>query len=119
MSFFTFCFNSIFSFFSPQYLLWPAFLLPLLDPEILKTRFWKINLLIILISLALTQYVYPVDYETLIYDFYHTGANAHTFLALAVRNLLLVILTVRIFFDIFRGERGKLKAAVSEQPEQS
>lgn len=81
---------------SPQYLIWSFFLIPILPAAQLSTRFWKINLGLIFLALLLTQYVYPLNYDTFIFDFYGQGRNVQFFWAIALRNLILVILTWRL-----------------------
>lgn len=83
--------------FSPQYVLWPAFLFLLLSDKDLGTRFWKINLFLLLAGLVGTQLIYPLNYGELI-DFFNQGINTHLFIILALRNLMLVILTLRLLF---------------------
>lgn len=76
--------------FSPQYIVWVAFLFPLLP-------FNKINFFLILLSLICTQIIYPINYGELI-DFYNFGKNQWIFVVLTIRNAALIILTARIFY---------------------
>lgn len=75
--------------FSPQYLLWVAFLFPLLPNN-------KTNLFLVLLALVCTQIIYPLNYGELI-DFFNLGINQHLFLIITLRNLLLVVLVIRLF----------------------
>lgn len=76
--------------FSPQYLIWVAFLFPLLPIN-------KINFFLVLLSLICTQIIYPINYGELI-DFYNLGKNQWIFVVLTIRNTALIILTIRIFY---------------------
>lgn len=77
---------------SPQYILWPAFLLLLLPEKSLT------NLFLIFLALICTQVIYPLNYGELI-DFYNLGINQYLFFIIALRNLLLVIVTIRLFVN--------------------
>lgn len=85
---------------SPQYLLWPIFLLPLL------TTSDRWNLFLSALILILTQDVYPVHYDALIFPFYLGGGQySEIFLVLTLRNLLVLVLTGRIAACVFRRGR--------------
>jgi hypothetical protein len=73
---------------SPQYLLWSFFLLPLI-------KFPISNLLLVCAVLVLTQIVYPLYYEDLYWVFYKSWDHAWVFIALLLRNIILVILVLK------------------------
>ncbi|MCL4390461.1 MAG: DUF2029 domain-containing protein [Patescibacteria group bacterium] len=74
--------------FSPQYMIWLAFLLPLAKNN-------RVNSILVLAALVCTQLIYPLNYGELI-DFFNKGANLHLFLILAARNFLLVAFVWRL-----------------------
>lgn len=77
--------------FSPQYMIWIAFLGLITDLKL-------VDRVLILIALVCTQIVYPLNYGELI-DFFEKGKNLLVFGVLALRNLLLVILFIRLLVD--------------------
>lgn len=78
---------------TPQYLLWFALIIPLIN---FPNKFSEItNWLILLFILLLSQYVYPLNYSWLLDVFYSTGRDELIFWILAIRNLLLVILFIK------------------------
>lgn len=85
---------------SPQYLLWPFLLIPLLDKNELRSRLWKFSLPVVLLILLCTQYVYPLRYIQLIFGFYGSGHDTEVFIVLTARNILLVFQTLAIFFSL-------------------
>lgn len=76
---------------SPQYLLWPFLLLPLMK---ISTR----DFLLACSALVLTQIVYPLFYEDLYWVFYKSWEHAWVFAALFLRNLILVLLGLRLLW---------------------
>lgn len=82
--------------FSPQYVLWPVFLLLLVPIKELATNFWRVNLALILLALICTQVIYPLNYGEFI-DFYNRGINQHLFWINSARNFSLIILAARLF----------------------
>ncbi|OGG07106.1 hypothetical protein A2872_02800 [Candidatus Gottesmanbacteria bacterium RIFCSPHIGHO2_01_FULL_42_12] len=74
---------------SPQYIIWPAILVLLMD------KIDRITIFLLVCALVSTQIIYPLNYGEFL-DFYNKGINSHLFLIMAVRNLSLVILTLRL-----------------------
>jgi len=74
---------------SPQYIIWPAILVLLMD------KIDRITIFLLACALVSTQIIYPLNYGEFL-DFYNKGINSHLFLIMAVRNLSLVILTLRL-----------------------
>jgi uncharacterized membrane protein len=77
--------------FSPQYVIWVALLSLLTDLKLLDKT-------LIFLTLVCTQIIYPLNYGELI-DFFNEGKNVWLFGILATRNLLLVILFVRLLIN--------------------
>lgn len=75
--------------FSPQYLIWVTFLFPFIKAA-------KIDIALIVLILVCTQLIYPLNYGELV-DFFNWGRNPQLFWILTTRNLLLLILTVKLF----------------------
>ena len=84
---------------TPQYILWFALLVPLIKPSESRKNS-LINLFLLLLTLFLSQYIYPLQYNGLLGIFYATGKMAFLFWILALRNLLLVILLFRYIREI-------------------
>ena len=84
---------------SPQYLIWPFLLVPLLPVKRLATRFWKINLILITLIFLCTQYVYPLHYNELIFNFFGSGKSSEVFWVNFSRNIFILALTVRLWFS--------------------
>ncbi len=74
---------------SPQYIIWPAILVLLMD------KIDRITIFFLVAALVSTQIIYPLNYGEFL-DFYNKGINGHLFLIMVIRNLSLVILTLRL-----------------------
>ncbi|MEK7127699.1 MAG: glycosyltransferase 87 family protein [Patescibacteria group bacterium] len=85
---------------SPQYVVWPAILFLLIDKP------GRLNIILILLILFLTQLIYPLNYGEFL-DFYNKGINLPLFLILAARNLTLVILTLRLFVNVISSMNNR------------
>jgi hypothetical protein len=83
---------------SPQYLYWPFLLVPSLAANTLKDNFWKINLVLIFIIFLLTQIVYPLNYNMLVFAFYGARHDEWIFWVMTTRNLILLLLAIRLFY---------------------
>ncbi|MDO8514954.1 MAG: glycosyltransferase 87 family protein, partial [bacterium] len=83
---------------SPQYVIWPAMLI------LLEEKINKINIILLLLALVLTQIIYPLNYGEFL-DFYNKGINLHLFLIMTARNLILVILTMRLLVQVWCTHR--------------
>lgn len=85
-----------------QYLLWFMLLFPLVDfpMQSKEQNYWYVNLILILITAFLSQYVYPLRYNELLGGFYTDGTWTSIFWVLTARNFFLIVLAVRFFRDI-------------------
>ncbi len=82
---------------APQYILWFALLFPLVvtPAEFVSKKRRRTDFIIVLVVLALSQYIYPLRYSELIDGFYFRGEYPHLFYILLFRNVLLVVLLFR------------------------
>lgn len=88
---------------SNQYLAWFLFLLPLLNLKTLLTKTWVINIFLVALTTILHTMIYPLHYtswleilKTQREDFFLTSV-------MLISSLILVILGVRIFYDVFKN----------------
>ena len=82
---------------TPQYLFWFLPLFPLFDLTQNK-KLLILPFLIILLVVLFTQYIYPLHYTELLWNFYTNGTDTKYFYVLTIRNLLLILL----FFAVFK-----------------
>lgn len=76
---------------APQYLLWFALLIPLINFEIIfSNAAYTVILFLILLILFMTQFIYPLSFDNFI-QFYTEGKNFGIFWINAFRNLLILI----------------------------
>ena len=81
---------------TPQYLFWSVLLLPLFARS-------KLVLFTTALILLLTQYIYPLHYNDLIWKFYVDGSQSLVFYILVLRNFLMVLLFILIFRSLNSG----------------
>jgi len=65
----------------------------------LKKTIWKINLLLILLTSLLSQFIYPLNYTEFLEELMGKNNFSFVFYASIVRNILLVVLLVSLIFD--------------------
>lgn len=94
---------------SPQYLIWPFFLVPLIGATWFSTLRWKINLVLICLAFLLTQYVYPLNYPDFIFNFYYGGKESAVFWVNLFRNLCLILLAIRLQIELIRSVKLPLR----------
>lgn len=88
---------------TPQYFLWFALLLPLVEKNIFSQLSWRITSILTLIISIFYQYIYPLNYFSLI-EFYNNGNHPELFWLNTFRNCLLLILLVNIISSL-KNER--------------
>lgn len=96
----------LFSFFlfskvqAPQYLLWSSLLIPLISFEkiFLKRKLLKNTFFLILFTLFLTQFIYPLSYDKLLF-FYSKGSYLEIFWLNLIRNILFIIILLFLILD--------------------
>jgi len=79
---------------TPQYLYWSFLIFPLLNWKKVGRVKTVFLCLLVIIILALTQYIYPLHYNDLLWKFYTDGSSSLVFYLLLARNILLVILLI-------------------------
>ncbi len=84
---------------SHQYLLWFLLLIPLISYKKLTSSAWIINILLIILTNLLHQFVYPLNYSQFLFD-YNSGNLGYLFWINALSNFILILLFIRIFWDI-------------------
>lgn len=85
---------------NPQYLFWFVFFFPLI--KINKDyESYFLGLALILISLFLTQLIYPLAYTQFLQDFYTSSLQVELFYLNSLRNFLLIVLFISLFKQTF------------------
>lgn len=82
---------------TPQYLFWFLPLFPLFTVG-RNINLLSASLVVILLTVMLTQFIYPLHYTDLLFKFYTSGQDSQYFFILFFRNILLILL----FFLVFR-----------------
>lgn len=86
---------------APQYILWFVLLVPLLNIKLfIENRSWAYNLIIIFLITFLYQYLYPLNYGQWVEGFQGKGDITLLIFLNSLRNILLIILCFRLFFDL-------------------
>lgn len=81
---------------TPQYLLWFVTIFPIIKvPTIKKFKIvYYSEIVLIVITGLLTQYIYPLKYTDLLYGFFTNGTHRELFYILTSRNIMLLVLLV-------------------------
>lgn len=91
----------------PQYILWFIVLIPMLNfQRSAHKTLWTINLILILLIVYLTQYIYPLRYTDLL-DFYRGAGDINVFWINLIKNILLFILFVNICIDVIKTSKNQ------------
>jgi len=93
---------------NPQYLFWFVFFFPLIKIDKDKESYF-LDLVLILLSLFLTQVIYPLTYTQFLQDFYTAGVQVELFYLNSLRNFLLMVLFVHLFNQTFLKRHSQLK----------
>ena len=83
-----------------QYILWFTLFLPLLNIEKIRSNnTLKIIIVLNLTGLLITQYIYPLNYNVLLYNFFTQGNDTYIFWILVIRNFLIsLIFTLCLYY---------------------
>lgn len=84
---------------APQYLIWVILLLPLLNINDLKRKFWVKNLILAFLIMILYQIIYPLNFDEWLAAFHNRGFS-NLFWVNLLRNLLLFWLLYRVVKDV-------------------
>lgn len=87
---------------NPQYLWWFAVMFPLLARRWYQHTWWHIAPPLLVVSLFLTQMVYPLRYTEFLEWFNGTETNPVTFIFVIVKNLLLLGLLMLTWYGVYR-----------------
>lgn len=90
---------------SNQYLAWFLFMLPLIDIKVLLRKSWIINIFLIVLSIILHTYVYPLNYSNWVNMLVGGFINPFLLWSILISNLLLIILAIRIGFYVYQDHK--------------
>lgn len=90
--------------FAPQYIIWVVTLLPMVEFKNLINTNWAINLFLVLSATFLFQYIYPLNYSSWLNSF-SSPEVSFLFILNSLRNLLLVILAIRLVRGLSLSKR--------------
>jgi hypothetical protein len=92
-----------------QYLLWFALLFTIVTVPMMRKKqmWWGVELFLILLTLSLTQFIYPLNYEGFVRFYENSNNDSMYFWILAIRNIMLVILLI-ISWNHFKIEHKKI-----------
>lgn len=90
---------------SNQYLGWFLFLLPLLSLKELLRKTWIINVFLVVLTTLLHTYIYPLNYTEWLAILTEKKPDFILTSIMLISNLILVILSIRIFYDVFKNDQ--------------
>jgi len=89
---------------APQYLFWFLPLFPLFYWKTEKKILLITSFILILTIVLMTQFIYPLHYNDLLWNFYTNGTDVQYFNILAVRNVFLILLFILVYKLTFSTE---------------
>lgn len=88
-----------------QYLGWFLFLLPLLSLKELLSKTWIINIFLIILTTLLHTYIYPLQYAQWLGILNRKQPDLFLTGVMLISSLILIILGVRISYDVFKNNK--------------
>lgn len=86
---------------SNQYLAWFLLLIPLINIKDLLKRPWIINMFLLIISIILHSFIFPLNYTTWLEIFTLNKFDPFLFYIGIVSNLLLILVLFRLGYEVF------------------
>jgi hypothetical protein len=87
-----------------QYLGWFLLTVPLIGMKTVLSRTWVINIFLIIITAILHTFIYPLNYSEWLAIFTEQRMDVFLFAVMAIANLLLLVLALRIGINVFKNK---------------
>lgn len=88
---------------SNQYLGWFLFMLPLIDIRTILKKTWIINIFVLVISIILHTYIYPLNYSGWLSVLTTGVIDPVLFWSVLISNFLLIVLALRIGLNTYKN----------------